>query len=188
MMYADCSRISCDKQRERSIEDQNRNTLNKFAELGISADQVELFCDIAISGTHDSRPGYQRLMDAIKAGEVETLVVDDQSRLTRDTNIGELLSLFKFHGNHSGRWGDGGGCVGRGEKGRRRSEAPGGASGAEGTASPAGHQDHLRPRQEGGHAEVRPPFRAVRRWIEKQSAIRWRTCSTCRPWRARMTG
>lgn len=96
--YAGYARFSTDNQREASIEDQNRNILRKFAELGIVEDQVRLFSDSGISGMHDNRPGYQQLMRAVEAHEVEILIVEDQSRLTRDTDIGDLLSRFKFNG------------------------------------------------------------------------------------------
>lgn len=92
------ARYSTDNQREASIEDQNRSILRKFAELGVAEDAVELFSDSGISGMHDGRPGYRRLMEAVETGDVKILVVEDQSRLTRDTDIGDLLNRFKFHG------------------------------------------------------------------------------------------
>jgi DNA invertase Pin-like site-specific DNA recombinase len=97
MGYFGYSRYSSDNQREASIDDQNRNILRKFAELGIPEDQVQLFSDSGISGMHDNRPDYQRLLAAVEANEVKILIVEDQSRLTRDTDIGDLLNRFRFH-------------------------------------------------------------------------------------------
>ena len=96
--YVGYARFSSDNQREASIEDQNRSIIRKFAEMGIPEDQVRLFSDSAITGTHDNRPEYQKIMRAIEANDVETLIVEDQSRLTRDTDIGDLLNKFKFNG------------------------------------------------------------------------------------------
>ena len=96
--YAGYARFSSDNQRDESIDDQNRSILRKFAELGIMESQVSLFSDAGITGTHDNRPDYQRLMRAVEANEVDVIIVEDQSRLTRDTDIGDLLNRFKFNG------------------------------------------------------------------------------------------
>lgn len=96
--YAGYARFSSDNQRDASIDDQNRSILRKFAEMGIAENQVRLFSDFGITGMHDNRPGYQELMGAIENHEVDLLIVEDQSRLTRDTDIGDLLNKFKFNG------------------------------------------------------------------------------------------
>jgi DNA invertase Pin-like site-specific DNA recombinase len=96
--YAGYARYSTDNQREASIADQNRGILRKFAEMGIPEEQVHLFSDPGISGMHDNRPGYRELLRAVELNEVEILIVEDQSRLTRDTDIGDLLNRFKFNG------------------------------------------------------------------------------------------
>ena len=91
------ARYSTDNQREASIDDQNRSILRKYNELGVTEDQVLLLSDSAITGMHDNRPDFQKLLRAVEAGEGDTVIVEDQSRLTRDTDIGDLLKRFRFN-------------------------------------------------------------------------------------------
>ena len=75
-------RFSSDKQREASIEDQQRNC-QKFAEREgwtITA----RYTDKAISGTKADRPEYQTMLADAKAVAFDVLLVDDLSRLSRD--------------------------------------------------------------------------------------------------------
>ena len=98
MNYISYCRFSSNQSRENSIEDQHRINTQKLEELGIPKNRIALIEDKAIAGTHDQRPGYQRMMAAVKAGDVNIIVVDDQSRLTRAADIGMLLEQFRFHG------------------------------------------------------------------------------------------
>lgn len=91
------ARFSSHLSRGNSIEDQHRVNIQKYADLGVPESQVTLIEDRAIPGTHEQRPGYQKMMAAVEAGEVKIIIVDDQSRLTRAPNIGMLLEKFVFH-------------------------------------------------------------------------------------------
>jgi DNA invertase Pin-like site-specific DNA recombinase len=76
-------RFSSDKQREPSITDQARN-----CERRATAEEWPIavhFKDEAISGSHSDRPGYQAMLRAALAGDFEILLLDDLSRLSRDS-------------------------------------------------------------------------------------------------------
>ena len=45
---------------------------------------VDEFADDGVSGTTFERPQFQRMMDEIKAGHIDTVIVKDLSRLGRD--------------------------------------------------------------------------------------------------------
>lgn len=88
------ARYSTDDQRATSIEDQVRRCRETAAKEGIGIDDAFVFSDDAVSGSakgKGKRPGYQHLLDAIEAGEVRTVVVDELSRLTRDVEEGGRL-------------------------------------------------------------------------------------------------
>ena len=55
----------------------------------------ELFCDWGFSGLNDKRPQYQRMIRAIEAGTVSDLVVQDYSRLGRNTQMcSKFVEIF----------------------------------------------------------------------------------------------
>jgi DNA invertase Pin-like site-specific DNA recombinase len=77
------ARYSSDQQRATSIEDQFRNC-RKRAE----AENWEItasFADAAMSGSDSKRPQYQEMQAAAARREFDILVLDDLSRLTRDS-------------------------------------------------------------------------------------------------------
>ena len=92
------ARFSTNNQRESSIDDQNRTMIRKYGELGIPESQITFLSDKAITGAHDVRPAYQEGMKAVEAGEVAIFMVEDQSRLTRDNDIEDLMKKCEFNG------------------------------------------------------------------------------------------
>lgn len=81
------ARFSCDQQRETSIDDQLRRCRDLAERLGFSLDSVRIFQDEALSATskHSNlRQGYQDLLAAWEAGEIDVIITDELSRLTRD--------------------------------------------------------------------------------------------------------
>ncbi|MEP7243592.1 MAG: recombinase family protein [Gammaproteobacteria bacterium] len=80
VLYA---RFSTDLQRAASIEDQFRNC-RKRAELEGWA-IVATYADAAMSGSDANRPQYRAMLDAAGRHEFDVLIVDDLSRLTRDS-------------------------------------------------------------------------------------------------------
>ena len=75
------ARFSTDLQSEASIDDQIRQCARLAAAAGFTV--VAHFEDRGISGGTASRPGYQALIAAVRAGEVDVLVTEDLSRLWR---------------------------------------------------------------------------------------------------------
>jgi DNA invertase Pin-like site-specific DNA recombinase len=85
--------------------------------------QVEAYVDNSASGATSDRPEYQRLLEDVRAGSVDEVVVAEQSRLTRDVVEWDRLSVVlaaagieKVHTLNGGRVsiGPGGGrLVGR---------------------------------------------------------------------------
>src|SRR5688572_5717242 len=81
------ARYSSENQREASIEDQYRNCEN-YAKRQERWKIVERYEDKAISGSTDAngRPGYRQMLADAQAKRFEVLLVDDFSRLSRDSS------------------------------------------------------------------------------------------------------
>jgi site-specific DNA recombinase len=79
------ARYSSENQRETSLQDQERLCRQEAERHGWVVVAVEQ--DAALSGqlSEDRRPGLQRLMAAAQRREFDALIVDDTSRLSRDT-------------------------------------------------------------------------------------------------------
>lgn len=91
------SRYSSDMQRESSIADQERNCRKRAAAEGWEIG--ECFADKAISGTDNSRPMYLKMQQAAGRGEFSVLLIDDLSRLTRDSiEQATVIKRLKFQG------------------------------------------------------------------------------------------
>ena len=97
MRAATYARYSSDKQRESSIEDQERNCRGFAAREGWTI--VARFADEALSGATRSRPGYLRMLAAAEQGAFDVLLVDDLSRLSRDeVEMKQAIRRFRFRG------------------------------------------------------------------------------------------
>ena len=93
------ARYSSEGQREASIEDQYRNC-ERFAERE-GWQIVERYADKGISGTKDEtgRDGYAAMLKSARAKGFDVLLVDDLSRLSRDSmKTEEARRLFVFLG------------------------------------------------------------------------------------------
>jgi len=91
------ARYSSDAQREASLDDQVRNCAQYCTRAGWAAPVV--FSDAAMSGTHAERPGYRALIEAVERGQFDVLLVDDMSRLSRDSNeSGRIMRRLAWHG------------------------------------------------------------------------------------------
>lgn len=95
------ARYSSDLQRETSIEDQLRRCREIAEKQGFSASNSLTFTDEALSGgskhTH-RREGYQKLLDAMDAGECDVIITDELSRLTRDV-VDQAHLIRRFEDN-----------------------------------------------------------------------------------------
>src|SRR5581483_1852412 len=87
------ARYSSDKQSESSIDDQLRraHTFASAHRREISPDNI--FADSALSGASTARPAFERLMQKVRAREVDVVLVEDISRLSRDN--ADALNLYK---------------------------------------------------------------------------------------------
>lgn len=91
------ARFSTDKQ--SSTADQLRVCTTLAAREGFTV--AAQFVDEAISGGTSNRPGYQALLAAARAGEIDVIVAEDQSRLWRNMaeqspRMAELIDLGVF--------------------------------------------------------------------------------------------
>ncbi len=93
------ARYSSENQRPESIEDQI-SSCRKFAGAhGYQVDELHIYVDRAASGARRDRGGLAALRAAAAAAAFETVLVDDLSRLARNTLL--LLSVLeelRFHG------------------------------------------------------------------------------------------
>jgi site-specific DNA recombinase len=87
-------RISMDEQRPTSIDDQLRRCREVATREGLSVEDRLAFADVAITGTAKGtrqRVQYQRMLDALRAGECTVVIADEISRLTRHISEGAML-------------------------------------------------------------------------------------------------
>ena len=57
------------------------------------------FTDDGISGTRFDRPGFTAMMEQVEAGNVETIIVKDMSRLGRDyLKVGQIMEILRQRG------------------------------------------------------------------------------------------
>jgi DNA invertase Pin-like site-specific DNA recombinase len=91
------ARFSSDLQRDASIEDQVRLCRGLVEREGWSV--VETFTDFAMSGSSALRPGYQALLAAVRAGQVDVVVSESLDRLSRDQeHVAALHKQTRFAG------------------------------------------------------------------------------------------
>jgi len=95
MRAAAYARYSSDQQRDASLEDQLRNCRAYCARMGWP-DPVA-YTDAAMSGARNDRPGYLRLL--ADSGRFDVIVVDDLSRLSRDSiEVAQAIRRLTFAG------------------------------------------------------------------------------------------
>lgn len=93
------ARYSSEKQRESSLEDQERLCRQEAERLGYVV--TKIYKDAALSGqlNEDQRPGFQAMQEAARRREFDVLIVDDASRLSRDQSDAlRTLKRFEFWG------------------------------------------------------------------------------------------
>src|SRR5690349_5905392 len=99
MICAVYARYSSDKQKESSIDQQVSNCQKFAAREGWTI--TRCYTDEAVSGTKgaDARPGYKAMLADLRAKAFDVLLVDDMSRLSRDTEeANKTRKRFLFHG------------------------------------------------------------------------------------------
>lgn len=88
------ARYSSDKQRESSIEDQLRNAREVIARVGGDPTKATVFADFAKSATSVvGREGLDNLLRAIERGQIDIVLTEDVSRLSRD--MADSATIFK---------------------------------------------------------------------------------------------
>lgn len=91
------ARYSSDKQSDSSLADQARNCRRRAEAM--NAEVVRIYEDAAISGARNDRPQYRRMLEDAVAGGFDILMVDDLSRLSRDTVESETaIRHLEFEG------------------------------------------------------------------------------------------
>lgn len=83
------ARYSTDRQNEDSIEVQVEKCSAWCRQNNIPV--LDVFADMAVSGMKDTRPQYERMMQKLKNGGADTVVIYDQSRMFR-----KMTSWFNF--------------------------------------------------------------------------------------------
>jgi DNA invertase Pin-like site-specific DNA recombinase len=76
------TRFSTDRQREASLEDQQRVCVRVADREGFKVG--ECYSDAAISGGTAARPGYQRMLAAARRHEFDAIIAEDMKRLWRE--------------------------------------------------------------------------------------------------------
>ena len=96
MKAAVYARYSSENQSEKSIDDQTRVCRNYAKDHGLVVEENQIYVDEAKSGSLLNRPGLQALEKAVENKEIEAVLVDDLSRLSR-SNHQMLTLVLKFN-------------------------------------------------------------------------------------------
>jgi DNA invertase Pin-like site-specific DNA recombinase len=91
MRVALYARYSSDQQRDASIEDQLRVCRARADREGWTV--VATFADHAISGATNQRPDFQRLSEALKAGQFDIVMAESLDRFSRD--LEHIAAFYK---------------------------------------------------------------------------------------------
>jgi DNA invertase Pin-like site-specific DNA recombinase len=100
MIYraAGYTRVSTDGQTDGESLNTQRGQIQAYC-AARGWDLVNVYEDAGISGTKDDRPALQALLSAVKAGEIEAVVIRDLSRFGRSAR--DLLNNVQTLKNHS---------------------------------------------------------------------------------------
>ncbi len=98
MRLAYYARFSSERQNEKSIEDQVDGLRALAAAAGADADAATTLSDHAVSGTKSERAGYQRLLQMVRDKEVDVILAESISRISRNqSDLHAFYDLVKFH-------------------------------------------------------------------------------------------
>lgn len=106
-MYLRLSQEDMDKKGNAAKDDSNSIVAQRHLILSYISQNPYLsglprleFCDDGFSGTNFARPDFQRMIDLIRRGEIQILIVKDLSRFGRDyLEVGDYLEhIFPFLG------------------------------------------------------------------------------------------
>lgn len=75
--------VSPQKQESNSISSQ-RDIIKQFVERSPDIHLTAEFCDDGYTGTNFDRPDFKKMMESVKAGEINCIIVKDLSRFGRD--------------------------------------------------------------------------------------------------------
>jgi DNA invertase Pin-like site-specific DNA recombinase len=93
------ARYSSENQRPESIEDQISACRKLAAARGYTVDDSQIYSDLAASGARKDRTGLSALMLAAERHEFDVLLIDDLSRLARNTLLMlTVLEELRFNG------------------------------------------------------------------------------------------
>lgn len=80
------------KDESNSIENQRLLLQNYLTVMEICADDIAEYVDDGYSGLNFNRPAFQRMIEDVKTGKIDTIIVKDLSRLGRDyIGVGDYL-------------------------------------------------------------------------------------------------
>jgi len=93
-LYSRLSREDGDKEESDSIGNQ-KNILADFVSVELDIEQIDFYEDDGFSGTHFNRPGFMRMIEDIKCGRINCVIVKDLSRLGRNyIEVGKYIETF----------------------------------------------------------------------------------------------
>ncbi len=83
-VYVRLSVVGSDLGRNQDSIEMQRYMLEKYVETQPDMRLMEVFCDNGETGTNFERPGFERMMDAVRSRAVDCIVVKDLSRFGRN--------------------------------------------------------------------------------------------------------
>jgi len=97
MLFDSYARVSTDLQNPLSVDDQQRLCRERCEREGWTLGGIHE--DRAKSGTDKFRPGYQRLLTAIRNGDCEAVIVESIDRIARDPeHLAQFYKIVVFAG------------------------------------------------------------------------------------------
>lgn len=96
-LYVRLSKEDGDKEESDSIKNQKDLLLN-YVETKLDLKVYGIFVDDGYSGTNFDRPGFEKMMDAVKSKNIDCVIVKDLSRLGRNyIEVGKYIEqIFPF--------------------------------------------------------------------------------------------
>ena len=83
--YLRLSREDGDKEESDSIGSQRSIIIRKLEELGQNFELIDFYIDDGYTGLNTDRPAFQKMLEDIKKGLINSIITKDLSRLSRNS-------------------------------------------------------------------------------------------------------
>ena len=89
--YLRLSREDGDKEESDSIGSQRSIIIRKLENLGQDFELIDFYIDDGYTGLNTDRPAFQKMLEDIKKGLINTIITKDLSRLSRNSLLKNIF-------------------------------------------------------------------------------------------------